>query len=178
MQSSKLELVELQYWLIWDFLLGKGATPPPLEPHRQGSFLKGQFQLKTIPGKLLGMFLENQPTTVSCFVSQSGLSIFPIFPAAQNWHAPLQKWFDIEGALRNRKETFQLSAVIVPRCIYSLFLAICAQKLEGAFPDEGKKRHIGIAAQPNTPHLNTSVTAVYKPNGDLTIFDKSCLYRR
>ena len=71
MQSSKLESVGLQYCLIWDFLLGKGATPPPpTNPHPSGFLPKGLILIKNYTKETFGD-VSRKPTNHSQLLCQS-----------------------------------------------------------------------------------------------------------
>ena len=48
------------------------------------------------------------------------------------------------NTFQNLKRYISIGGVIVGRCIYSVFLAICAHLEGSGSPDEWKKRHIGI----------------------------------
>ena len=48
------------------------------------------------------------------------------------------------NTFQNLKRYILIGGVIVGRCIYSVFLAICAHLEGSGSPDEWKKRHIGI----------------------------------
>ena len=51
------------------------------------------------------------------------------------------------NTFQNLKRYISIGGVIVGRCIYSVFLAICAHLEGSGSPDEWKKRHIGIVPQ-------------------------------